>query len=48
MSQLEVYRPLIFAAGGAVTIATVMEKYSDNPSVRETSQKAMQTLVKRD
>jgi hypothetical protein len=48
MSQLEEYRPLIFAAGGAVTIATVMEKYSDNPSVRETSQKAMQTLVKRD
>jgi hypothetical protein len=48
MCEWAEYRPLIFAAGGAVTIATVMEKYSDNPRVREASQNAMQTLVKRD
>jgi hypothetical protein len=47
MCQWAEYRPLIFAAGGAVTIATVMEKFSDNPRVREASQDAMQTLVKR-
>jgi hypothetical protein len=41
-------RPLIFAAGGAVTIATVMEKFSDNPRVRRFSQDAMQASVKRD
>jgi hypothetical protein len=48
MCEWAEYRPLIFAAGGAVTIATVMEKYSNNPRVREASQNAMQTLVKRD
>jgi hypothetical protein len=42
------YRPLIVAAGGAVAIDTVMEKYGDNPRVREMSQDAMQKLVKRD
>jgi hypothetical protein len=48
MCEWAEYRPLIFAAGGAVTIATVMEKYSDNPRVREISQYAMERLVKRD
>jgi hypothetical protein len=45
MCEWAEYRPLIFAAGGAVTIATVMEKFSDNPSVRQSSQDAMQALV---
>jgi hypothetical protein len=48
MSEWAEYRPLICAAGGAVTIATVMEKYSDHPGVRKASQNAMQQLVKTD
>jgi hypothetical protein len=48
MCEREEYRALIFAAGGAVTIATVMEKYSGNPAVRMASQNAMQQLVKTD
>jgi hypothetical protein len=48
MCEWAEYRPLIFAAGGAVTIATVIEKYSDHPRVRRASQKAMQRLVKTD
>jgi hypothetical protein len=48
MCEWAEYRPLVLAAGGAVTIANVMEKYSDTPRVFEVSQDAMQRLVKRD
>jgi hypothetical protein len=48
MCEWAEYRPLIFAADGADTIATVIEKSSDNPRVREASQYAMQRLAKRD
>jgi hypothetical protein len=47
LSEWAEYRPLIFAAGGAVTIATVMEKYSDHPrGVREGSHDGVQNLLR--
>ena len=45
MCQWAEYRPLIIAAGGAVTIATAMEKYIGNPRVHKESRRAMQQLV---
>jgi hypothetical protein len=47
MCEWAEYRPLIVAAGGAVTIATAMEKYNDNPRVCQAAQDAMQELVNR-
>ena len=45
MCEWAEYRPLIIAAGGAVTIAKVMEKYIGYPQVRDISLGAMRRLV---
>jgi hypothetical protein len=47
MCEWAEYRPLICAAGGAVTIANVNLKYSDNPDVHEASRLAILKLMEK-
>jgi hypothetical protein len=47
MSEWDEYRPLIIKAGGASPIASIMDKYKDEPQLRDRAYKAMEKLFKK-